>query len=161
MTDKTMNVSSESYTDTINGEAEMELMFKRVPLMLAFTAELPNPGDYKAMDAVGMPVLINRNKAGQGPCIPQRLLAPAARRRRRRPWQLPALHLQISRLDLWAGRQADRHCRSQQLRRGRQIGDAACANCRAKRSAGMIFVCLTPDAPIDLDGYFRGYPRRF
>ena len=42
----------------------MELVFKRVPLLLAFTAELPKPGDFKAMDACGMPVLINRDKAG-------------------------------------------------------------------------------------------------
>src|SRR3546814_4966615 len=33
--------------------------------MLVFTAELPNPGDYKAMEAVGLPILINRDKAGK------------------------------------------------------------------------------------------------
>jgi phenylpropionate dioxygenase-like ring-hydroxylating dioxygenase large terminal subunit len=65
LTDKTMTVPSSSYTDPDQWEAEMELIFKRVPLMLAFTAEMPNPGDYKAMDAVGLPVLISRNKAGE------------------------------------------------------------------------------------------------
>ena len=64
-TDATLRVPSRSYTDKDQWNAEIELVFKRVPLMLAFTAEMPNPGDYKAMDAVGMPVLITRDKAGQ------------------------------------------------------------------------------------------------
>src|SRR3546814_18694957 len=56
---------TESYTSKDQGRAGMGLVFKRVPLMLAFTAELPNPGDYKAMEAVGLPILINRDKAGK------------------------------------------------------------------------------------------------
>ena len=39
LTEKTMSVPSESYTDPDQWKAEMELVFKRVPLMLAFTAE--------------------------------------------------------------------------------------------------------------------------
>jgi phenylpropionate dioxygenase-like ring-hydroxylating dioxygenase large terminal subunit len=64
-TSQTMTVPTRSYTDPDQFEAEMELVFKRVPLMLAFTAEMPNPGDYKAMDAVGLPILISRNKSGE------------------------------------------------------------------------------------------------
>ena len=44
---------------------EMDKIFKRVPLMLAMTAELRNPGDYKAMDAGGVPVILARNEAGE------------------------------------------------------------------------------------------------
>src|SRR3990167_1841398 len=65
LTDSTKRVPVRSFTDPDQWKAEMELIFKRVPLMLAFTAEMPNPGDYKAMDAVGMPVLINRDKTGK------------------------------------------------------------------------------------------------
>ena len=65
LTDHTMRVPSASYTDKTQWLAEMELVFKRVPLMLAFTAELPNPGDYKALDVSGSPVLINRDKTGK------------------------------------------------------------------------------------------------
>ena len=49
LTDKTMRVPTQSYTDADQWKAEMELIFKRVPLMLAFTAELPNPGDYERL----------------------------------------------------------------------------------------------------------------
>lgn len=44
---------------------EMDKIFKRVPLMLAMTAELKNPGDYKAMDAGGVPVILARNEQGE------------------------------------------------------------------------------------------------
>ena len=47
-----------NYTDPERWSREMALIFKRVPLMLALTAELPNPGDYKAMNALGLPILI-------------------------------------------------------------------------------------------------------
>jgi len=39
-------------------------VFRRMPLLLAPTAELPAPGDFKTMDAVGVPVLITRGKDG-------------------------------------------------------------------------------------------------
>ena len=45
-------------------DQEIEKVFKRVPLMLATTAEVRNPGDYKAMDAIGVPVLIIRHTDG-------------------------------------------------------------------------------------------------
>ena len=36
----------------------MERVWKRTPLVLAFSAELREPGDYRALDAAGVPVLI-------------------------------------------------------------------------------------------------------
>jgi nitrite reductase/ring-hydroxylating ferredoxin subunit len=65
MTGKTMSVPTRSYTDPVQFKAEMELIFKRVPLMLALTCEMKNPGDFKAMDVTGLPVLINRDKKVQ------------------------------------------------------------------------------------------------
>lgn len=64
MTDQAMTVPSRSYTDPDQWGAEIELIFKRVPLMLALSCEMPNPGDYKAMEAAGLPVLLTRDKAG-------------------------------------------------------------------------------------------------
>jgi len=64
MTDRSMTVPTRSYVDADQWGAEMELIFKRVPLMLALTCEMPKPGDYKAMEAVGLPILISRDKWG-------------------------------------------------------------------------------------------------
>jgi len=52
------------YTDEARWKLEMQRVFKRLPLMLAMTAEVREPGDYKAMNAVGVPVLIVRGDDG-------------------------------------------------------------------------------------------------
>ena len=58
-------VPATNYYDADRWSNEMRLVFKRLPLMLAMTAELPNVGDYKAMEAVGTPVIISRGQDGQ------------------------------------------------------------------------------------------------
>ncbi len=63
--DEIRQVPARHYFDEARWRLEMERIFKRVPLMLAMTAELPNPGDYKAMDAVDTPVLITRGQDGK------------------------------------------------------------------------------------------------
>lgn len=62
--DRITTVPAKSYIDPDQWEREMDLIFHRVPLMLALSCELPEPGNYKAMDAMGLPVLISRDKAG-------------------------------------------------------------------------------------------------
>lgn len=62
MTDRIMSVPTRSYTDPDQWHAEIELIFKRVPLMLALTCEMPRPGDYKAMEVLGLPVLLTRDR---------------------------------------------------------------------------------------------------
>src|SRR2546421_8612024 len=62
--DKITTVPVRDYTDPERWQREMDLIFKRVPLLLALSAELPEPGSYKAMETVGLPVLITRDKAG-------------------------------------------------------------------------------------------------
>ena len=52
------------YFDPAIFEAEIEKIFKRVPLLLAVTAEMPKPGDFKALEAAGVPVLISRGQDG-------------------------------------------------------------------------------------------------
>jgi phenylpropionate dioxygenase-like ring-hydroxylating dioxygenase large terminal subunit len=64
-TPRLMEVPAASYTDPQQWQREMERIFARVPLMLALSCELPKPGDYKAMEAVGRPVLITRDKDGR------------------------------------------------------------------------------------------------
>lgn len=52
------------YQDPQRWQAEVDRIFKRLPLMLAFSGELPGPGTYKAMEVVGTPVLIVRDSEG-------------------------------------------------------------------------------------------------
>ncbi len=64
-TDDVLKVPVGKYFEHERWEQEKEKIFKRVPLMLAMTAELKEPGDYKSMDAGGVPVLISRTEAGE------------------------------------------------------------------------------------------------
>ena len=64
LADEVMAISASEYTDTERYQLEIDNIFKRVPLMLAPSVELPEPGSYKAMDVVGIPVLITRQKSG-------------------------------------------------------------------------------------------------
>ena len=64
-TDDVLKVPVGNYFEAERWQQEMEKIFKRVPLMLAMTAELKQPGDYKAMTAAGVPVLISRTAEGQ------------------------------------------------------------------------------------------------
>jgi len=60
-----LTVPVENYIDPDRWRLEMDRIFMRLPLMLALSIELPNTGDYKALDAVGKPVLITRGNDGR------------------------------------------------------------------------------------------------
>ena len=64
-TDDVYKVPAANYVDEARFEEERQKIFRRLPLMLAATAEVPNVGDYKAMEAAGMQVLITRARDGQ------------------------------------------------------------------------------------------------
>jgi nitrite reductase/ring-hydroxylating ferredoxin subunit len=55
----------ENYADEELFRAEVETMFKRIPLPLALSCELPEKNSYKAIEAVGLPVIITRDAKGQ------------------------------------------------------------------------------------------------
>ena len=63
-TDAIYKVPAATYYDEALWSTEMQQVFRRVPLMLAMTAEVPEVGDYKAMQASGVQVLITRTRGG-------------------------------------------------------------------------------------------------
>lgn len=62
--DDVVRIPARSYTDPDLFELEKQRIFRRLPLMVAPSCELPNPGDYKAMDICGVPLLLSRQKDG-------------------------------------------------------------------------------------------------
>lgn len=60
-----LRVPSSAYTDQEAFERERRGLFQRVPLMLAASCELPEPGSYKTMEVAGIPLLLVRGKDGQ------------------------------------------------------------------------------------------------
>lgn len=55
----------ENYLDEDLFKAEIELIFKRIPLPLALSCELPEKNSYKAMEVVGVPVVLTRDSRGE------------------------------------------------------------------------------------------------
>ena len=62
--DAVVKVPVSAYTDPALFELEKKRIFRRLPLMLAPSCELPEPGSYKAMTVAGVPVLLTRKKDG-------------------------------------------------------------------------------------------------
>ena len=91
-------VPTADYIDADRWQLEMDRIFRRVPLPLALTCELREPNSYKAMDALGVPVLITRGPDGRAPRLRQRLSSPRVDRRARRLRRGPPLHLPLPRL---------------------------------------------------------------
>ena len=51
--DSVSTIPAQHYFDRERWQQELDRIFGRLPLMLATTSELPNPGDYKAINAAG------------------------------------------------------------------------------------------------------------
>ena len=149
-------VPADHYYDASRWRLEMERVFKRMPLMLAASAEIPNAGDYKAMDAVDTPVLISRGgdgrirafinmcrhrgsqimKAGTGNA--KRFTCPY------HAWsydQSGTLIGVYSERDFGA---VDRSCNS-------------LIELPAAERAGLIWVMINPNASLDIDAFLSGY----
>ena len=154
-TDKITTVPSGVYTDADLWQKEMDAVFKKLPLALAASAQLPEPGSYKAMEAVGLPILITRDKDGQAHAflnVCAHRGAPVA--------------------DEGCGHKSRFTCKYHgwtYTNDGKLIGVAEAHTfgdidkstrgltalpCEEK--SGLIFVTLTPGAEMDLDGFLDG-----
>ena len=65
LADEIVKIPAENYYDEKRWQKEVDLIFKRLPLVLGVSKDIPNPGDYKALEVVGVPVLISRNRKGE------------------------------------------------------------------------------------------------
>lgn len=64
LADGVLEVPASAYTDEALFEREKKQIFRRLPLMMGPSCEIPEPGDYKSMDVCGVPVLLTRLKDG-------------------------------------------------------------------------------------------------
>jgi phenylpropionate dioxygenase-like ring-hydroxylating dioxygenase large terminal subunit len=152
-TDRITRVPYTHYTDPERWSREMALIFKRVPLMLALTAELPQPGDYKAMTALGLPILITRGNDG----VARAMLnvcahrgAPVAAEGHGRCARFTcAYHGWTFANDGRLLAVTDREKFGELEKSSHGLTVLPCTE-----RAGMIFVVLTPDAPLDVDQFY-------
>ncbi len=60
----TLRIPVAAYADPVRYAREVERIFRHLPLALALSIELPNPGDWRAMHVLETPVLIVRGDDG-------------------------------------------------------------------------------------------------
>ena len=60
----TLPVPIGAYTDPERYQREVDRVFRHLPLALALSLELPNPGSYRALTVMDVPVLLVRDKDG-------------------------------------------------------------------------------------------------
>jgi len=65
MAPEPMALPVEAYVDPDRYRREVEAIFGRLPLALALSIELPEPGCYRTMSVIGRPVLIARDREGR------------------------------------------------------------------------------------------------
>ncbi len=156
LADNIVRVPARNYFETDRWAAEMDRVFKRLPLTLAFSAELPNPGDYKAMEVLDIPVLISRGADGivrafinscshrgavvvtEGTGNARRFSCPY------HAWTYDQKGELVGVLDREAFGEFDRSC----------MGLAPLV---AHERCGIIFVTLRSEATVDIDTYLSGY----
>lgn len=154
-TDKITTVPYSAYTDPEIWQKEVDTVFKKLPLCLATTAELREPNSYKAMDAIGLPVLITRGKDGKV-----------------RAFLNVCAHRGAPVADKGCGVKSRFTCKYHgwtYANNGALMGVAQQKtfgeidkNSRGLRElpceekAGLIFVILTPDTPMELEGFMSG-----
>jgi phenylpropionate dioxygenase-like ring-hydroxylating dioxygenase large terminal subunit len=63
--DDVVEIPAQRYCDPEHFEREQRRIFRRIPLVVAVTCEIPNPGDRVALDIAGLPVLVVRGRDGQ------------------------------------------------------------------------------------------------
>lgn len=154
-TDGIVTVPASSYDSVEQWHAERDRIFRRLPLMLALSCEMPRPGDYKAAEMVGLPVLMARDKAGRvraflnvcahrwAPVAPEGL-GHCAHFRFTCPF-----HGWTYGTDGKLTGIADRAKFGTIDKAAHGLRELPC-----EERHGMIFVCLTPGAPLDLDAFY-------
>lgn len=154
-TGETLRVPASAYLDAEQWQKEIDLIFKRLPLMLALSIELPANGDYKAMEPLGIPVLIARGSDGTA-----------------RAFLNVCRHRAMKLLDPGSGNCSRFSCpyhgwtysndgRLLGVAEARTFGDVdkrvlGLTELPCQEVAGMIFVILTPEIPIDVATFLGG-----
>lgn len=154
--DAVMSVPASNYFDQDRWRLEMDRVFKRVPLTLGFSCEVRSPGDYRALEVAGVPVLITRDSENQlrlfvNSCSHRgaQIVEAGAGNARRftcpyHAWSYDSGGALVGILDRDEFGEIDLSCNG--------LAELPC-----EERAGLVFGCLTPGAELNLDEYFCGY----
>ena len=149
-------VPASNYFDPERWQLEIDRIFKRVPLLVAFGGELREPDSYKAMTAAGVPILVTRTRDGEikafvNMCSHRGAIVVADGCGTARGFSCP-----------YHGWAYDTGGRLVGITNRSEFGEVDTENLGltplpAGERAGMVFVGLTPGADLHLDEFLAGY----
>lgn len=144
-----------NYLDPVRWRREMDQIFRRLPLLLAFTSELRESGDYKAIDIVGVPVLMMRGedrivRAFIRTCTHRGTILTEEGKGNCDRFSCPYHNWTFDDRGALVGL-AGRHKFG-----AIDVASRGLVELPLVERAGMIFVRLTPGAPIDIEAYLGG-----
>jgi phenylpropionate dioxygenase-like ring-hydroxylating dioxygenase large terminal subunit len=152
------SVPTANYTDPDLWQLEVDKIFKRVPLMVALGGELTEPGSYKAMTAVGVPILLTRDtegaiKAFVNMCSHRGAIVVPDGLGKARRFSCPYHGWTYDGAGQLVGitNRAEFGAPDE--------GELGLVPLPAEERAGMIFVGLTPGSDLHLDDFLAGYDR--
>lgn len=149
-------VPATSYYDPERFRVEVERIFKRLPLVLGFSAELREPGDYRAMLVADVPLLLTRGGDGSvrgflNVCSHRGAIVVPEGSGRARRFTCP--------YHAWA---YDGEGALVGIRKAAEFGDVdtSCLGLTpvpVAERAGIVFGTLTPNVQVDFDAFLCGY----
>jgi phenylpropionate dioxygenase-like ring-hydroxylating dioxygenase large terminal subunit len=151
-----LRVPAAGYTDPARFALELERVWKRTPLVLALSAELREPGDFRALEVAGVPVLLSRGSDGAprafvNSCAhrgAQIVTEPSGRTRRFAcPYHAWSYDEDGALVGVYA---RDDFGEVDPARHG-------LVRLPVAERAGLIWAVLRPGPPIDLDAFLCGY----
>ena len=156
LADGIARVPATAYTDPERYRAEIERIFRRLPLIVAFSAELRQPHDYKALDVAGVPVLVVRGQDGTARAFVNicshrgAVVAPSGCGHARRftcpyhAWSYDTDGALVGVLD-------------REEFGPLEVADHGLQALPVAERAGMVFAILDPASTLDFDHYLGGY----
>ena len=149
-------VEAWKYLDETRWQQEVDLIFRRVPLMLAVGGELKSPGDYKAMMALDVPVLIVRGKDGEArafvnACSHRGAIVVEEGTGNRSRFACPYHNWTYDQQGCLVG-VTDRASFGEI-----DLDTMGLTALPTAERAGLIFAILTPGLEMDIDGWLEGY----
>ncbi len=150
--DDIMSIPIDAYVDPTRYRREVDRIFKHLPLALALSLELPEPGSYRAMTVLDVPVLLVRGKDGiarafLNTCRHRGALVCTAERGKTRAFTCP-YHAWVYNDcgELVTRYAADTFGAVDHGSRG--LTPLTCIE-----RAGLVWVCLTPGESFDIDAW--------
>ena len=149
-------VPASTYVDAERWELERDRIFSRVPLVLAFSAELPEPGSYRALTVADVPVLIIRGQDGVvrsfvNTCSHRMAIVVEDGNGRARRFACPYHAWTYDTEGALVG------IRGHQMFGDIDIDAHGLTPLACEERAGLIFGTITPGADLDLDRWLCGY----